>query len=80
VWNRMGRNHGARGKGWSKASPYDAYKLPFFFSFLCILSGRHGLMTYKKRHFFFVNEILEEWKQEMDQILDNKDSWITKNI
>jgi hypothetical protein len=34
----------------------------------------------KKTTFFFANEIFEEWKQEMDQILDNKDSWIAKNI
>jgi hypothetical protein len=35
-------------------------------------------MTYKKCP-FFVNDIFEEWKQKKDQILDNKDSWITKN-
>jgi hypothetical protein len=51
-----------------------------FFSFFMYFVGATWPYDVKKTTFFFVNEIFEEWKQEMDQILDNKDSWITKNI
>jgi hypothetical protein len=40
-----------------------------FFSFFMYFVGATWPYDVKKTTFFFVNEIFEEWKQEMDQIL-----------